>query len=659
MMKHILGLLFTAHLATGITESCGGILDCHLSPDTDWNDGIFCHSVFSEKGYLEGVNCSWLPHKSSLSLRAARYKLHLVWLEYDDCGVIDTSDTSMILGKTDLETDQVTTIWVSYEISGEPCVKTNNFSILPEENCQSPNILHAVHSGNLLQIQLNMIAQVRYREITSAEWHIINVTHMAANVSLSGTLLQETYVMQQRCFKEFCFHCKWEKETIVPRELLGAPDITVTIEKLSPGKQRLTIEWKYTSHNYVDGYLVMIQRLPDSCCYTIAFNTTNTKEHLNLSVSFFNVSVTAYNKAGRSGSASTTVPPLDAPELPGKIIATYENNTIFLSWSPLFECDFVVINWGTSYLEMESKIIMEKIENYSIPGPFVTMKRYMIMIVLYDLCQCKDSTEETTYGLTYIYTEEGVPRTGPRNVTVKNVTKTSAVVEWGEIPEDDCRGFLLGYRISFDDILGNSRIDMFLNVSSQRLYQVEGLTGGHTYEVTVSGVTVTGAGAPSAPQTIQTLSYDEAELRIIIFFTCAGLVITAALLVRGFAYTVYRAKKWYFPEIPNPKHSHIFKINEAAGIKTLFMPSSSFDEEESCFDQLGVEVTQQPDSLPAETSVREMNNSVLVKTSNHHKTSHASAAKVDDYTNMMSALKVFQRMPEPRSYLQQQPRAVE
>ncbi|XP_073440309.1 interleukin-31 receptor subunit alpha-like isoform X2 [Dendrobates tinctorius] len=504
-----------------------------------------------------------------------------------------------------------------------------------------------------------MIAQVRYREITSAQWHIINVTHLEANISLPEALLQETYIMQQRCFKEFCFHCKWESETIVPHELLGAPDITVTIEKLSPGKQRLTIEWKYAGHNYVDGYLVVIQRLPDSCRYTIAFNTTNTRERLNLSVSFFNVSVMAHNKAGRSRSASTVVPPLDAPEFPGKIIATYENNTIFLSWSPLFECDFVVINWGTSYLQMESKIIMDKIENYSIPGPFVAMKRYTVMIVLYDLCQCKDSTEETTYGLTYTYTEEGVPRTGPRNVTVKNVTKTSAIVVWGEIPEDDCQGFLLGYRISFDDILGNSRIDTFLNASSKRHYQIEGLTGGHTYEVTVSGVTVTGAGAPSAPQTIQTLSYDEAELRIIVIVTCAGLVITVVLLVRGFAYTVHRAKKRYIQEIPNPKHSHIFKTNEAASRKTLFLASSSFDEEKSCFDQLGVEVTQQSDSLPAETSVWEMNNSVLLKTSKHHKTSHAYAVKEHDYTHMMAALKVFQRMREDSSYLQQQPTAVE
>ncbi|XP_073440314.1 uncharacterized protein [Dendrobates tinctorius] len=440
------------------------------------------------------------------------------------------------------------------------------------ENCQSPNILHAVHSGNFLrlriQLDIDMIAQVRYREITSAQWHIINVTHLEANISLPEALLQETYIMQQRCFKEFCFHCKWESETIVPHELLGAPDITVTIEKLSPGKQRLTIEWKYAGHNYVDGYLVVIQRLPDSCRYTIAFNTTNTRERLNLSVSFFNVSVMAHNKAGRSRSASTVVPPLDAPEFPGKIIATYENNTIFLSWSPLFECDFVVINWGTSYLQMESKIIMDKIENYSIP-------------------------------------------------------------------------------------------DTFLNASSKRHYQIEGLTGGHTYEVTVSGVTVTGAGAPSAPQTIQTLSYDEAELRIIVIVTCAGLVITVVLLVRGFAYTVHRAKKRYIQEIPNPKHSHIFKTNEAASRKTLFLASSSFDEEKSCFDQLGVEVTQQSDSLPAETSVWEMNNSVLLKTSKHHKTSHAYAVKEHDYTHMMAALKVFQRMREDSSYLQQQPTAVE
>ncbi|XP_056378402.1 uncharacterized protein LOC130274270 [Hyla sarda] len=652
-MKHILGLLFAVCLKTGFTESCDDIVDCSESPD--WNHAIFCQSVFNEKGRFLHVKCSWLPYESSVLSKKTGYKLHQVWPEHLDCLVTDTYDTSMILEKDKLETDWVTTIWVSYEISDQLCVKTNNFSILPKVNCQFPNIQHAIHSGNFLRFHLDKTGQVRYREITSSQWHTINVTNMSANISLPGTLLPESYVMQQRCFNEFCFHCKWETETIVPHELLGAPDIMVTTEKLSPGKQRLILEWKYIGHDFVDGYRVMIQRLPNSCGYIMTFNTTNIKIHVNLSVAFFNVSVMAYNKAGTSRSASTVVPLLAEPDFPGKINATYVNNTIFLSWSPLFECDFVVINWGTGYSKMESKTIMDKIENYSIPGPFVAMERYTIMISLYNSCRCKDSTEETTFGLTYIYTEEGVPRTGPHNVTVKNITKTSAVIEWEEIPEDDCLGFLLGYRISCIDTSGNSRIDIYLNTSSQRIYQIEGLAGRRKYEVTVSGVTATGVGAPSVPQVIQTLTYGEAELQTIIIVTCAGLILSAIILVRVCAYTVHRVKKRYFPKIPNPKHSHIVKMNEATGTKTLLMQSSPYDEEKSCSNHLGVEVTQQIELISDKSSIQEMDNSVGQKTSNHQKTSHAYAANVEDYIDKMSVLKAFQRMPETTSYVRQQP----
>ncbi|XP_044148205.1 interleukin-12 receptor subunit beta-1-like [Bufo gargarizans] len=653
-MRCILGLLFTVCLGTGLTDSCDGILGCPKSSDTDWSNGIFCHSVFNTRGRLLYVNCSWLPYKSSLPSKANGYKLHLVWPEYLECEVIDTHDTSMILGKEHLPVDLVTTIWVSYVISDQLCMKTKNFSIKPEVNCQSPKIQHAVHSGNTLRFLLDKIGQVRYREIMSSQWHTMTVTHTVFNVSLPGAQVPESYVMQQRCYNESCFHCKWETETIVPHELLGAPDIIVTTEKLSPGKQRLTVEWTYTSHDYVDGYHVIIHRLPNSCGYNIALNTANTEVHMNLSVAFFNVSVTAYNKAGRSRSASAVVPPLATPELPGKITATYKNNTILLTWKPFFKCDFVVINWGTNYSQMESKILMHKIDNYSIPGSFEAMKRYTIGIYLYSFCQCRDSTEETTYGLTYIYTEEGVPRTGPRNVTVKNVTKTSAVIEWEEIPADDCMGFLLGYRISYIDTSGNPRKDIFLNVSSQRRYQIKGLTGSQTYEVTVSGVTVTGAGEPSIPQEIHTLSYDEAEFRIIIIVTCVGLIISAVVLVRGCAYTVHRAKNWYFPEIPNPKHSHTVKIREAAGTKNLLIQSSPSDEEESCIDQPGVEVTPQTESILTEGT----DNGISQKNSNLQR-SQAHAGGVEQYTNIMSVLKVFQRMPESANYICQQPPAVQ
>lgn len=44
-----------------------------------------------------------------------------------------------------------------------------------------------------------------------------------------------------------------------------------------------------------------------------------------------------------------------------------------------------------------------------------------------------------------------VPRTGPANVTILNITKHSAAVKWTEIAAEDRLGFLQGYRISYTD----------------------------------------------------------------------------------------------------------------------------------------------------------------------------------------------------------------
>lgn len=92
-------------------------------------------------------------------------------------------------------------------------------------------------------------------------------------------------------------------------------------------------------------------------------------------------------------------------------------------------------------------------------------------------------------------------------------------------------------------------------------------------------------------------------------------------------------------------------------LQTLLM--QSFDEESSSLVQLSLETMQPTESIPAEPSVQEIHKGVLRKTSTHQGTSHAYAANVEDYTSMMSMLKVFQRMPETNNYLRQQPTAVQ
>ncbi|XP_073479547.1 interleukin-6 receptor subunit beta-like isoform X2 [Aquarana catesbeiana] len=588
-------VLLTIYCKPGYADDCVVLPNCHESPDNtdrEWQDGIFCYPVLSESGVsLRYVNCSWLPYQSFPS---KEYKQQLVWWNDIDSGCmeLDAGETTKRISNTIFsgkEDKLVHKIWVSHQISEHECLKTNNFTIIPWVNCPTPRIQYAAQSANVFKFQLDNNGQLRYREMETNHWYTINATNRPTNVSLPET--SKPFVFQQRCLSESCFHCRWTQEKPIPRELTGSPEVAVITEKLSPGKQRVFIEWKYAMHVYVDKYNVMIQRLPNSCGINIFHQTNSTNFLVNLSVAFFNVSVTAFNEAGNTLSASTLVQPLTSPELPGKIFATYKNDKIFLTWLPLFYNDFCVISWGTNYMQMKSNISMTRIHNYSIHGPFDGLKRYTIMIHLHDLNKCMNSTRETTFGITYIYVEEGVPRTGSPNVTIKSITKTSAVVEWKEIPEEDCLGFLLFYRIFCTDVVRNITQEITVNSSSIRSYQIEDLRSGQEYHVRVSGVTVKGTGPPSATVIFKTLYYAEGEFQVIIISACVGLMVVVVIAICVCAYILKRTKNWYFPQIPNPRHSHLSRINEEAGTKIKLGQLLQTQEEVSC-GNMDVEVIE-------------------------------------------------------------------
>lgn len=57
-----------------------------------------------------------------------------------------------------------------------------------------------------------------------------------------------------------------------------------------------------------------------------------------------------------------------------------------------------------------------------------------------------------------VFSDFKVPRTGPANVTILNITKHSAFVKWTKIAAEDCLGFLQGYRISYTDSSGKKSL---------------------------------------------------------------------------------------------------------------------------------------------------------------------------------------------------------
>ncbi|NXP48651.1 SDK2 protein, partial [Heliornis fulica] len=255
------------------------------------------------------------------------------------------------------------------------------------------------------------------------------------------------------------------------------------------------------------GYYVTVERMPNSCRdSTNLIFLKDRKVLLNLSMAYYRVNISAYNEAGDSPQAVYIVPDFSATDLPGQIHVKHQGTNAVVTWTPGYNPNCFVVDWGTGKEDMRMKIVTTATQNFTL-GDFQPYKLYKIMVHASDVCQCENFTRyEKTFGVTHVYSVEGVPRTGPTNVTILNIRKHSALVKWTGIAAEDCLGFLRGYRISYTDSLRKKSESITLN-SSITSYHITGLKEKTTYRVQISGFTVAGEGPPTLSQPFITLKY--------------------------------------------------------------------------------------------------------------------------------------------------------
>ncbi|NXI69926.1 IL6RB protein, partial [Anseranas semipalmata] len=259
------------------------------------------------------------------------------------------------------------------------------------------------------------------------------------------------------------------------------------------------------------GYYIDVERIPNSC--RDSKNRIILKDRnvfLNLSMAYYRVNISAYNKAGESPQTIYIVPDFSATDLPGQISVKPQGTNAVVTWTPEYSPKCFVVDWGTGKEDMRMKIVTTATGNFTLDN-FQPHKLYKIIVHASDVCQCESFTRhEKTFGVTHFYSVEGVPRIGPTNVTILNITKHSALVKWTEIAAEDCLGFLRGYRISYIDSSKKKQLAASVN-SSTTSYRLTGLKGKTIYRVQISGFTNAGEGQPTFSQPFSTLKYGTVE----------------------------------------------------------------------------------------------------------------------------------------------------
>ncbi|NXF47298.1 SDK2 protein, partial [Oceanites oceanicus] len=97
-----------------------------------------------------------------------------------------------------------------------------------------------------------------------------------------------------------------------------------------------------------------------------------------------------------------------------------------------------------------------------------------------------------------------VPSSGPSNVSALATTSSSMVVRWSDIPEADCNGLILGYKVMYKDKDSDARARFWLaEGNASRSAQLSGLGKYTLYEIRVLAFTRIGDGVPSQPPILE------------------------------------------------------------------------------------------------------------------------------------------------------------
>ena len=81
----------------------------------------------------------------------------------------------------------------------------------------------------------------------------------------------------------------------------------------------------------------------------------------------------------------------------------------------------------------------------------------------------------------------------PATLSFGNITSTSILVQWGDVPEADRHGVILGYRVFFN-VIGDGGNSVPANGTRNKSYMLVGLNEFTTYNICIRAFTSKGDG---------------------------------------------------------------------------------------------------------------------------------------------------------------------
>ncbi|XP_053195483.1 interleukin-31 receptor subunit alpha [Scomber japonicus] len=410
---------------------------------------------------------------------------------------------------------------------------------------------------------------VRYKAMGSLLWSksSINCTK-AERCTVENLNTSQVYVVQIQCVTNAkCLQCPWSDTYTVSSELTTQPLIINLKEDIAEGKghRLLSLTWKFAENEQHNGYLVTIWKASGEAT-TQQMMTTRPEIRLTLSYSAYHLNISAFNNASVSPAVNHTIPQKEGTHNleAGKLNVTVHDNTTFtIYWKDDLIKKYVCycVEWKTKEHETAAYMsFYQDAENQRILSgltePLEPYKRYSITLHIRsnkDTCNIKYiNNSESTYGTTQFYFIEGSPVKAPTNISSYSVMLDSVGLQWSTIPEEDIRGFLLGYIIHYIEYqYRETHLEKNITVDPEfNSYKLEDLKSGTAYQAQISAFTQAGAGGRSAAIVFRTNHQD---------FSLGSFITVFAVLVTVLIFgtpIIKRTKHILWPSIPNPGNSN-------------------------------------------------------------------------------------------------------
>ncbi|XP_025962548.2 interleukin-31 receptor subunit alpha-like [Dromaius novaehollandiae] len=523
----------------------------------DWDNELMCYKEVSED-----LTCTWLPVPSAPN--TVTYTVILKWERITKLFQRNTSLPFITIERKDLYMKRSASIWIAVNYGHESCLKGKNISVTPSKagKCLTPSNINAHQITNQVIIKWDLPVtptkyELRYREAVteSTQWTLVTTESNAVNITVSDLNATSSYIVQLRCIANHCV-CVWSREILVPHKLTNKPTLSYnTTTEISPGRRSVLLKWEVAQSRNVLGYYVNVERVPNNCTHLPKrIILKDQKVLLNLSMAYYRINISAYNQAGESPQTIYVVPDFSATDLPGQINVKPQGTDTVVTWTPEYSPKCFVVDWGASKEDMRMKIIATATGSFTLDN-FQPYKLYKIMVHGSDVCHCESFTRhEKTFGVSHFYSVEGVPRIGPTDVTILNITKHTALVKWTEIAAEDCLGFLRGYRIRYIDSARTKSQAVTVN-SSTTSYHLTGLKEKTIYHVQISGFTSAGEGPQTLAQPFRTPQYDKAEFEGFVTGLCFSMMLILFFAPLTCSLVFKRLKERFWPSVPNPRNS--------------------------------------------------------------------------------------------------------